>query len=555
MNTLSPPLLAVIETYMQTLLNWFSEEMYNRLLAGRQEHMLVRLSKCLDLSPLESVCAEYHHTSGAGAPVTHSVSRLVRAMVIKYLNNYSLRQLEEAIRWNLIIKWFVGYALFEVGPDHSTLERFEQWVSTHHPRDYFDTVLEQIDQDFPQERSKAQMGDTYALRANAAAESLIHLLRHTCQRLLNAVGEATETGLDEVKSQLDTQALFVPPDETKEYRLDSATKQERLHQTAIAAMACHQQVQTWLDGHIDLAPEHRQAIGLWLEILAKILRDELAIQTDETGQPIQASELPKKQKGSFRIASATDPDATYRVHGDDMDLGYNVNVAATDTFIREIQTDTGSQHDATAIPDILQSQQEHHDLLPEKFIYDQAAGTGKTHAAVAAATQGQTQLVAPLVDYSQRRERFGPDDFILAADGQSLTCPNHQVSFTAYRSNSSDGQLFRFTPEQCADCPLAQACRGDKVPPDHVRRIFISDYRSDLDRARTYAQTPEFQQDLSLRATIERIISNLVNFHDARRARRRGQPLCDFQAKMNATAFNIRQWLRQRERRQAYGIT
>ena len=75
------------------------------------------------------------------------------------------------------------------------------------------------------------------------------------------------------------------------------------------------------------------------------------------------------------------------------------------------------------------------------------------------------------------------------------------------------------------------------------------DHRSLLALARTYAQTEAFLEDLKLRAVIERIIANLVRYHGARYARRRGQSKCDFQAKMNATAFNIRQWMRALERR------
>jgi len=49
----------------------------------------------------------------------------------------------------VLIKWFVGYPLFAAGPDHSTLERFEQWVIEHQHRAPFDEVLQQIDRDFP----------------------------------------------------------------------------------------------------------------------------------------------------------------------------------------------------------------------------------------------------------------------------------------------------------------------------------------------------------------------------------------------------------------------
>ena len=84
-----------------------------------------------------------------------------------------------------------------------------------------------------------------------------------------------------------------------------------------------------------------------------------------------------------------------------------------------------------------------------------------------------------------------------------------------------------------------------------MRQLFISDHRSALAKARTYAKTPEFKEDLKLRATIERHIANLVRYHGGRFARRRGLYACDYQAKMNAMAFNIRQWMRKLDRQSA----
>ena len=200
---------------------------------------------------------------------------------------------------------------------------------------------------------------------------------------------------------------------------------------------------------------------------------------------------------------------------------------------------------------MLQAEQTYHAVVPPKFIYDAAAGAGKHFATVAASTAGQTQLVAPLIPYDARTERFTPDDFALSPDETTLTCPRGRSSTTAYRSQSGQGRNFRFTAKQCAGCPLADQCRGDAVPPDHMRQVFISDFRSAVAQARTYAQTDAFKADLKLRATIERIIANLVRYHDARYARRRGQPNCQYQAHMNAMAFNLRQWLRQLARRSA----
>lgn len=375
--------LSVVQTNLKPLLYWFSEEMYRRLLGRAQQHFLVQLHQHLDCALLQRACAEYHHNSGPGAPVVHPVSRLVRALLVKYLLNLSLRELEHAIQWNLLVKWFVGYAVFEAGPDHATLERFEQWVCVRQQRTFFDAVLAQIDQDFPEERRKAQSADTYALRANAAAEGLITLIRHSCQRLLVTFGEVDAVQLTQVESHLDRTALFGAEDEVKEYRLERADRCQRLQQTVIAAVHCQELIRTpWSNDPAALIRQH-PAVATWLDVLDKILADEVSITRNQQGQITQVQELPKQKKGTYRIGSATDPEATHRVHGEQMHFGYNVSVAATDTFIREIQANTGCQPDALGIAGLLSAQQAHHDLTPDKLIYDKAAGTGKWHHEVA----------------------------------------------------------------------------------------------------------------------------------------------------------------------------
>ncbi|MEM4204147.1 MAG: transposase, partial [Candidatus Methanomethylicaceae archaeon] len=359
---------SVIKAHPLTLLYWSNEELYRRLGRWAEGHFLVRVQERIDWAPLEAACAGFHHSSGPGAPPTHSVPRLVRALVVKYLLNLSLREWEQEIRWNLLVKGFVGYAAFEAGPDHATLERFEQWVMEHQPRAFFDEVLRQIDQDFPEERRKPQAADTYALRAAAASETLIELIRHTLRRLLAALDEVDAEARTQIENQVDQQALFGAEDEVKEFRLDQAERSRRLQTTVIAALQAAELIRSWLPAQQDLTESQRQAVTVWLDSLDKIVADELLITRNAEGAIVSVQELPKKQKGSYRIASATDLDATFRVHGEQIDFGYNVSVAATDTFIREIQADTGSQPDPVAIPDLLQAQQEHHGVLPPKLI-------------------------------------------------------------------------------------------------------------------------------------------------------------------------------------------
>lgn len=388
---------ALLQPYVQPLLYWLSEQIYTQLFKRETEHLLIRLQPQLDFRPLEEACAAFHHARGPGAPPTHPVPCLVRALLVKYLFNWSLRELEFQLRFHLVIKWFVGYALFEAGPDHTTLERFEQWVGLHQPRLFFDTGLRQIDTDFPDQRARAQIGDTFALRADAAKESLITLVRHTCRRLLTEFEQAAPDRAPQVTAQLDTMALFGAPGEVAEVFLPEAQRPARLQRVVLHARHGAQLIRAQLDAAPPLNTADRAAVVYWLNHLDKIIADEVALtfepeearpdispdadrvdrpnalQVEITpippGVPSQVVELAQDDKGAYRLGSATDPDATYRVHGPGKtDFGYNVQLATDGVFVREIQAATGAQPDLVGIPQVLTAQHAAQGFYPAKFI-------------------------------------------------------------------------------------------------------------------------------------------------------------------------------------------
>ena len=284
------------------------------------------------------------------------------------------------------------------------------------------------------------------------------------------------------------------------------------------------------------------AVQVWLDRLDKVLGDELHLEQDENGRLLHLSLLTKR--GTYRICSATDPDATIRNHGGDkQDVGYNVSVLATLHFIREIRVDTGSRPDGDALPDALQAQLDQQGFVPDKLIYDKAAGWGKIVHQVDQVTEGRTQLVAYPVLPKRKPDSFAPEDFVLRADGFALTCPNGRISTQKYRSGSGDGDNFRFIAAQCVGCPFLQPCRGSEKTPTTHKSVFMSEYRAEWERLKVYSQTDEFKQDMKLRPHIERIIAGLVLHNDARRARFRGIDKVGFQAKMCATAYNLKRWV------------
>jgi len=545
--------LAVILQHWSWVLSLVSAYFYSLLLNQFSNHWLVELARTFDFAPLEQACASYHHQSGPGAAVVHTTPRLVRALLVKYLFNLSLRQLEEMLKRDLLLRWFVGYGLFQQPPDHTTLERFEQWVIANHPRLFFDEVLRQIDRDCPQDHLRPQIVDSYAMLARAAKVSLIPLLRDTVRQLLRKLQQVAPERHALVLSELNLPALFGEENEKDDYFLTSDEREARLQAVVNQALRCRRLLTEQLAASPLLPPERLALVQEWLANLSKILGDEVTIKPLNSANPeeVEVKERPTGKKGSYRLASANDPEATYRDHGKNKpaELAYNVSVMATPQFIREIQADTGAQPDPVALPEMLATQKEQHHVLPPKAIGDMAYGNGKTRAQVEKVSDYQCQVVAGLPSYDKRTDRFTPYDFTLSADGSALICPNGITSHRRYRSPAGEGDDFRFTAALCQGCPFWQQCRDSKSKPDSHRMVFVSDYRPQVEAAREYNKTDDFKKDMKLRPLIERVIYNLTNIHSGRRASRTGKRNADFQARMNATAFNLRQWMRLCQRR------
>jgi hypothetical protein len=570
LTQLLPLLLALFASNAisaHTFLNQlFGECLYADLLKRCDNHLLVKLSRHLDFAPIEKACASYRHSSGPGTQTFYSVPILARCLLVGYLENLSLRQLEQRLHSDLLVRWFVGLPAFGDVPTYSTLERFEQWVSKHRRRIYQDTVIKQIDEFFPHSHKLNQIGDTYAMLANAAEEDLSARLRHATLCLLREAVTVMPTPLAPTVSGFAWHKLFGAPKERPVFLLDKAKRQQRIEAVVLAAQELHQRFMTTLQTYSN---QEYPEIRLWVGYLGKILHDDVTFlaEADAEGHRIHlrtAQERRNDPETGLRLGSATDPEATYRQHGNeekDIKFGYNTQVAiSTDGFIRDTQAHTGAVSDQSGIAPLVAAQLEHLGTCPPKLLYDQAAGSGMARADVAQASNGQTQLVSKLMPYDKLDERFGPYDFTLSNDGQTLTCPAGKPSSTAYGSGAGDGRTFRFFACQCwlnaeppsrmkdADltqrCPLWEKCRDNRQGPGSMRQVFVSDYRDYVLAAREYNQTEVFQLEMRQRPLIERVIFELTHYNGARDCRRRGLENADWQARMCSVSYNLKLWMR-----------
>ena len=151
---------------------WFSEQYYARQAEQAANDLLVRIRQRFCLDKFIAASQAYRHYAGKrGQEARHSLGILCWALLLKYLMNWSYRKTCQEIGNNTQARGFVGYRLDQPTLSYPTLQRFAVWVNQSQPRSIFEEILQQIDEDFPEEASKVQVGHTFALLAKVATQS------------------------------------------------------------------------------------------------------------------------------------------------------------------------------------------------------------------------------------------------------------------------------------------------------------------------------------------------------------------------------------------------
>jgi hypothetical protein len=356
------------------------------------------------------------------------------------------------------------------------------------------------------------------------------------------------------------EAHFGAGEGREERQMGSEAKERRTLATAQAAagwLAALRGVMAAYDGGKEDACLEK--LVHWCGVVEKILTDEFSdglpapvpapslAAAPDAGLPLPAAaaggairRCTAQERGSYRIISATDTDATVRKHGDTITLGYNVAVLGSRNFVRGIRAYTGATPDGSTIAPLLAQHQAHFGFCPERCVYDRAAGTPKHLADVRRKSAGQTQLVARQIGSGQRHKRFTLVDFDLGPVG--LTCPNGVLSTQIFRADKEDGYIYRFHGQQCQGCPLWEQCRDPKSKPGSHRSVFLSDHALLHAAELAYLATPAAQEDFAFRANIERHIAGLVLHNGARRAKVCGLAKVNAQVTMAAIGYNLKRW-------------
>jgi len=106
--------------------SFFGEFAYQRLLQRHPRHFLVALQRLFDWDAQSEALIRLYKGQGLVGRPPYAPALIFKMLFLSYLYNVSERAMEELADLNLLVKWFLGLAVDEPAPDHSTLTAFKR---------------------------------------------------------------------------------------------------------------------------------------------------------------------------------------------------------------------------------------------------------------------------------------------------------------------------------------------------------------------------------------------------------------------------------------------
>ncbi len=476
-----------------------------------------------------------------GRPV-ESPGMLALASVVQFAENLSDRQMAEAVRSRIDLKYLFGLELDDAGFDYSLLSDFRGWW-VREAGEALPSLLDRllavfVERGLVKARGKQRTDSTHLLGAVRDLNRL-ELVGESMRQALNALARLAPDWLQG----------WVPSDWYRRY--GPRFEQYRLPKTAAGrqelAIAIGQ------DGYVLLEAAYAAAApaAVRQHPAIDVLR-QVWVQNyySQEGQCVWR-EAEGRPPGALLIQSPYDPQVRYSTKRELEWKGYKVHLTETceaepPHFITHVLTTPASQ------PDDAVTAQVHADLadqglLPSEHYLD----AGYTDAQLLADSPFQygVDLIGPVQTDTSWQARAGQGfevaRFFIDWTAQQVTCPAGKGSIAWSHSQDAYGNPVihvHFAADDCRACPLRSRCTHSATGPRtlHLRPQALHEA---LQQARQRQQTPAFQSQYARRAGIEGTLSQAVRKCDLRHARYLGQAKVHLQNILSAVAINLARYV------------
>ncbi len=452
------------------------------------DHFYRHLEANLDLSFVRDWARELY--ADRGRPSIDPVVFFKLQLVMFFEGLRSERKLVETASLHLAHRWYLGYALDEPLPDHSSLTRIHQRLGVEVFARFFEKMVD-LCQEAGLVWGKELFFDATKIRANAAVASLVPRFYHEAKTHLAdlfaddsgaaAVPHAPRADVDSPPSD----GLLRPPFQ-------------------------------------EFAPEQP-----W-----KLL-EERRLDPD---RPANGS----YQRTSDWRVSVTDADATPMRIGGGTALGYHDHYVIDGGKARVILAALVTPADVmenVPMRDLLWRVRFRYKLRPCQVTGDTTYGTLENIGAI---EDAGIRAYVPLPDFDHRTPFFGKGDFAYDVDLDVYRCPGGALLRSLKHEPSQPVRRYQAPAATCTACPLKAQCttsrRGRRVAR-HVDEAY-------LERVRAYHATEAYQRAMRKRQVwVEPLFAEAKVWHGLRRFRLRGLESVNSEGLMTAAGQNLKRFL------------
>jgi transposase len=406
----------------------------------------------------------------------------------------SERQLMAMANLNLAHRWYLGYALDEDLPDHSSLTRIRQRLGVDIFQRFFERIVD-LCQAARLVWGKELYVDATKIAANADLNSLVPRFYHeatTHVANLFASDAPTEAGTAEMEAAGDVLPAGV-------IRLPSVASEEI--------------------GRTDPPP--------WRLLEERCL---------DPNRPASGS---YQRTSDFRV-STTDPDATPMRTGTGTRLGYHDHYVVDGGKARIILAAFMTPADVmenVPLRDLLWRVCFRRKLWPARVVGDTTYGTVEN---IVALEDAGIRAFFPLPDFDHRTPLFGRDRFAYDAEADLYRCPGNQILRFRKQKHTERVRIYQASATDCNACRLKAQCTRSP----HGRQIKRSVDEIYLDRVRRYHATAAYRKAMRKRQVwVEPLFAEAKVWHGLRRLRLRGLLNANIHGLLIATGQNLKRLL------------
>ncbi len=453
-------------------------------------HFYRHLERTLDLTFVRDLVRETY--AGIGRPSIDPVVFFKLQLILFFEGLRSERQLMRVVADRLSLRWYLGYGLTEMLPDHSSLTRIRERYGVVGFRRFFEAVVEQcIAANLVW--GKELYIDSTDVAANASIDSLQprFVVEAHLARLFD---EKNEKGGDDTGGE--SGPTHMPVVLTDEARADLAER----------------------------AADRHDWIG-------------------EMGRPDRTKTSgPYRRIADYR-ASSTDPDASpLRPNGVSASFGYHdhyvVDGGQARIILTALVTPAEVQDNQPAV-DLLWRTRFRWKLHPRQVTADTKYGTVENIVAI---EDQRIHAYVPLSAAGQRADRFGEQDFRYDLAADIYHCPGGKVLRFLSQSDVTHRRIYQALTADCKGCPLREQC----TTSSRGRRVSRNLDEAYLDRVRGYHETESYARAMRKRKVwVEPLFAEAKDWHGLRRFRLRGLEKVNGAALVIATGQNLKRLLSQ----------